>query len=407
MNTLNAHKILVIDDSKSARQYAKDLLEENGYSVETASSGQEGIDQVVRYKPDVVLLDIEMPEFDGLEVLEFLCTTKHLYSIILFTTRSNIESRIDGLNRGADDYIVKPFIDEEFIARVSAACRTADLKKELTEAKAEAQNAYESLREAQNRMIEEQKVTALARLSGALAHELNNPLGFIKSNLSTLKKYSGFLADAADQLLASSSSAGIDSKKLVCIKQDISPLVSEVLDGFDRVSSIVQCLMKIDHASGLRGTGMHNISSLLSEHVRSFKVGLRAGIELTLDLPDRDAFAECNSEQLKYAIENVLQNSVDSIADDGKIKVCLSVEEGVVRIVVADTGCGISEKALDHIFEPFFTTEAHKKAGFGLTLAQYLIQAQAGKINVRSSQGSGTDVTIMLPAKSFTDELLR
>jgi len=407
MKRAKPFNIVVIDDSKSARRYAKDLLEENGYKVETAASGQEGIDCVVRHEPDVVLLDIEMPEFDGLEVLEFLCTAKHLYSIILFTTRSNVESRIDGLNRGADDYIVKPFVDEEFIARVRAACRTAELKKELAEAKAEAQNSYESLREAQNRMIEEQKVTALARLSGALAHELNNPLGFIKSNLSTLKKYSGFLADAADQLLVSSSSTGIDSKKLVCIKQDISPLVSEVLDGFDRVSSIVQCLMRIDHASSLRGTGMHNIGSLLSEHIRSFKVGLRPGIELSLELPGRDAFAECNSEQLKYAIENVLQNAADSIADKGSIRVCLAVEEGFVRIVVSDTGRGISPKALDHIFEPFYTTETYKKAGFGLTLAQYLIQAQAGKIDVRSEAGRGTDVTIMLPAKSFTDELLR
>ena len=109
----NTPLVLVVDDSRAVRAFVRKLLERAGYAVIEANDGITGLEIIATRKPDVVLLDIEMPNKTGLEVLDELDVTNRLFSVILFTTLSSLDDIVDGLERGADDYIVKPFNKDE------------------------------------------------------------------------------------------------------------------------------------------------------------------------------------------------------------------------------------------------------------------------------------------------------
>lgn len=150
--------VLIVDDSRAIRIFVRELLEQVGYAVIEANDGITGLEVIATRKPDVVLLDIEMPNKTGLEVLAELDATSRLFSVILFTTLSSIDSIVDGLERGADDYIVKPFKEAEFLARMTAAIRIAHNKRLLFEARMKAEHTTEQLRQMQ-RIVSDQKLT--------------------------------------------------------------------------------------------------------------------------------------------------------------------------------------------------------------------------------------------------------
>ena len=250
--------VLIIDDSRAVRQYVSELLANAGYRVITATDGLSGIELVKAESPDAVLLDIEMPDMSGLEVLDMLNRQQRLYSVLMLTTRSDIEDRIKGLNRGADDYITKPFQPDELLARVLAAARNAALKKELHLARETTIAALRKLHEVHDRIVEEQKSVTLSRFAAGVAHEINNPLGYVMSDLNTFLKYTHVLFEGLDrlakihdmfQVMDGSVWESVDAtvtwankSKIDFMRADIVPLVSQIMEGFDRISSAVKCI---------------------------------------------------------------------------------------------------------------------------------------------------------------------
>ena len=153
----NTPLVLVVDDSRAVRAFVRKLLERAGYAVIEANDGITGLEIIATRKPDVVLLDIEMPNKTGLEVLDELDVTNRLFSVILFTTLSSLDDIVDGLERGADDYIVKPFQEAEFLARMTAAIRIAHNKRLLFEARMTAERTIEQLHQMQS-ILSDQKL---------------------------------------------------------------------------------------------------------------------------------------------------------------------------------------------------------------------------------------------------------
>jgi DNA-binding response OmpR family regulator len=254
--------VLIVDDSKAVRQYVEELLVKEGYCVATAPNGITGLECINRNSPDVILLDVEMPGMSGIDVLDVLNAEQQLASIILFTTQSSLETRVKGLNMGADDYIAKPFEENELLARVRAACRTALLKKELASSRNQALDTLKSLRETQRRIAEDHKHVTIARLAAGVAHRINDPLEFVKSNLHTLSVYSRILADGSERVLKMVGQlcetdarvqyevveliGWMKKMKLANIRQDIEPLLAETSEGVERIASIVNSLRILD-----------------------------------------------------------------------------------------------------------------------------------------------------------------
>ncbi len=197
----NTPKVLVVDDSKSVREYILEILQKAGYDVLAAPDGESGLRCAQEYRPDVLLLDIIMPGISGLEVLQTLRESKERVAVILLTVKSSLKDVVAGLNAGADDYLIKPFNDEELIARVGVAARNtlgskelimalekknqdtnklkmveAKLLDNLTRSNEELKKANQKILEQQKSVIEEERLKVLLQMAGATAHELNQPL---------------------------------------------------------------------------------------------------------------------------------------------------------------------------------------------------------------------------------------
>lgn len=195
--------VLIVDDSRAVRVFVRELLEQAGYAVIEANDGIAGLEVLATRKPDVVLLDIEMPHKTGLEVLDELDASSRLYSVILFTTLSSLDSIVNGLERGADDYIVKPFKEAEFLARMTAAVRIAHNKRLLFEARLKAEQTNKQLRLLQSilsdQKLTEQKIREISEAQNATIFAMAKLAEFrdedTGGHLERVKEYCRLLAD--------------------------------------------------------------------------------------------------------------------------------------------------------------------------------------------------------------------
>lgn len=159
--------ILVVDDDKKITLLVRGFLEKEKYQVAEAYSGRMALDAIKEAKPDLIILDVMMPEMDGIEACKRIKADKDtkMIPVIMLTSMSNVKDKVQGLNAGANDYITKPFNPEELIARVKAQLRIKFLENEL---------------------LKKEEVEAVVKMGIATAHEINNPLTVIIGNLELL-----------------------------------------------------------------------------------------------------------------------------------------------------------------------------------------------------------------------------
>jgi len=395
-----------VDDTGAVRELVMNMLSEAGYSVEGAPDGAKGLALILAREPDIVLLDMEMPVMNGLNVLDVLSKRTHLFSVIMFTTHADSDRICEAFARGADDYIVKPFKDRELLARVAAAERSVSLKRKLDKALKQADASLDRMREAQAQLVEEKKLKAISRLAAGVAHEINNPLGFIQSNLFSLKKYTEFLLNSLDICLSANNSTpnanapGINIKKLDTIRCDIMPLLEETQHGFERISEIVKGFRKLEH--GLyeqRDVLSMDINTLLAELLDDLQPGLPEDVELKRELSSDPLPVMATVVMLNGAFSNLLQNAIEAVDKGGLIRISTKRSGNMICCEICNSGPAMEESVLTSIFDPFFTTRHDTPhLGLGLTIALCFINAHSGTIEVQSSPGEGTTFRVLLPA---------
>jgi signal transduction histidine kinase len=407
------HSVLIVDDSKAVRLYVEELLLKEEYKVLTAENGVDGLEIIYRQRPDLILLDVEMPRMSGIEVLDQLRADRLLSTIILFTTRSSLENRVEGLNLGADDYIVKPFEESELLARVRAGLRTTLLKKELDSARNRTENAMTRLRETQERLIAEQRLQAIASLASGVAHQITNHLSYIQGNLRTLLTYLTVLVEGAERFNKVAAILGGDEHgtsveaieliewlkgaKLDYIREDIGPLIGETREGGTRIASIVDAFLVFDRVKSACEEKMEPLNDVVSSFVSIFRSCLPQGVTLQVEFDPLPETLRCHRGLLNIALENILQNAVDAVGENGNIGVNLSRDNCWCLIRICDSGGGIPDGCLDMVYEPFYSNcGISGRTGLGLTVAQFLVNAHGGRIQIDSGS-LGTTVTIYLP----------
>ena len=403
-------RVLLIDDSRYVRLQVMELLTQAGCQVTTANDGREGLSAVSRDDPDVVLLDVEMPVMNGYEALAALNAGPRLYSIILFTCLTGTERVAEGLNEGADDYVTKPFAPEELIARVRAAARTTDLKKNLAQAKADAEEALRKFHEAQARLIEEQRLASLARLSAGLVQRINAPLGRVTGACGVMRRHVNALLEGIDRLFALSASplpkerirdemllwmreAGLDA-----IRRDIQPLMSETLEGLDRISLLVRSLLKVDEVGSSAESMVQDINQITERLKDRFSLSLPSGVTCAANLSAEPLLLSCNAEQISLSLYNILDNARDAVGERGEIALRVFRDEDWACVEVRDTGKGLCSTAHGAAAGMFFAAgDSDNKAGLGLAIAQCLAQVHGGGMEVRPEENAGTRVVVRLP----------
>lgn len=278
----------------------------------------------------------------------------------------------------------------------------------LLEAKnGELKNAYRELKETQTKILQQEKMASIGQLAAGVAHEINNPMAFISSNLGTLGKYVDRLNEfiqTQSEAIASLESAEMkesvrvkkEALKLDFILEDIKELVKESLEGTDRVRKIVQGLKafaRVDEADN-KNT---DINECIESTINIVWNELKYKAILKRDFGDIP-LTKCFPQQLNQVVMNILTNAVHSIEKQGEIAVKTWSKEGFIYIAISDTGCGIPKENLHRIFEPFFTTkEVGKGTGLGLSIAYEIVKKHKGEITVQSEVGRGTTFIVEIP----------
>jgi len=256
------------------------------------------------------------------------------------------------------------------------------------------------LEQANKQLLQSEKLAAIGQLAAGVAHEINNPVGYVYSNLQTLENYLNDLFRLTDAI---DTAASLEDLRQVrhnidynYLREDLKDLLSESREGIERVKTIISAMKDFSHI----------------EEEEFKQADLHRGIETTLNVVNNELkykaevvrdfgelpHVECIASQINQVIMNLLVNAAHAIEDFGKITIRTRHQGDTVTLEVEDTGKGIASEHLNRIFEPFFTTKGiGKGTGLGLSLSFNIIKKHNGEIEVHSEPGQGTRFRITLP----------
>jgi len=279
-------------------------------------------------------------------------------------------------------------------------------KAALQVEKARQEELINKLAEAHSQLLQSEKMASIGQLAAGVAHEINNPVAFVNSNLGTLQRYVATLFKAlaayekSEVEMTPETQAAIAELKraidIVYVHEDVASLLSESRDGLQRVTSIVQGLKGFSHVDEVEKQWA-NLEKGLDSTVNLVWSELKYKAELIKEycgIPD----IECIPSQLNQVFMNLLINAVQAIEERGHIILRTGQDEERVWIEVEDTGKGINPEHLDRIFDPFFTTKpVGIGTGLGLSISYGIVKQQGGRIDVSSVLGKGTIFRVVLP----------
>jgi len=294
--------------------------------------------------------------------------------------------------------------------------KVAERTSELTRANEELKKINEELVATQNRLVQSEKLASVGQLAAGVAHEINNPLGYIKSNLATLGEYMrGIMAlitkyEELEAMVMQIGEPGLvaharaiknrkDDLDVEFIKGDIDQLLDESLQGVKRVAAIVKGLKRFSHADTGR-TEPVDVNRNIEETMAVAHNEIKYRAEVNYDFGDLPP-VKANPVLLSQVFMNLLVNAAQAMDKWGRIDVVTRADNDAVVVKIRDNGCGIDKENIEKIFDPFFTTkEVGVGTGLGLSITYGIIQKLGGKIEVESEKGKGTTFTVYLPAET-------
>lgn len=412
------HHILIVDDEETVRTLFASYLGET-YTCETAANAQEALDTLARARFGLVLTDMQMPGLSGVELLRKITELYKDTAVIIISGINRTQRVMDAIRLGASDYLLKPCELDVMAISVERALERRILlrnarryKQDLEHRNAELAGQKTEMEHLQAQVLHVEKMASLGQMAAGVAHELNNPAGFIYSNIDLLKEYverlQSCLSDYDKLTLPPKAAARINAIKKANdydnIVADLGSILSDCYLGAERIRDVVQNLRlfsRLDEAEVKRADLIEGIEStvrLLSEYFKSGNIKL---IRDYGELPPVNSFAA----QLNQVWMNLLVNAAQAIGTAaGEVRITTRCVAQTVMVSVSDTGAGISPEQLKKIFDPFFTTKpVGEGTGLGLSISHGVIERHGGKIEVESALGHGTTFTIFLPVDADLD----
>ena len=324
---------------------------------------------------------------------------------------NRVVSATVSMNRTADRL---PFTETDLdagsamLSMVSLALSNIQLNIDQKQRLAELRQLNSELEEAQNQLLQSEKMASIGQLAAGVAHEINNPIGYVYSNLGTLEKYvtdifsllalyeqaEGSIADAG---ISAQLKATRDKLDIGFLKEDLSDLMAESKDGITRVKKIVQNLKDFSHVDTSDEFHMADLHQGLESTLNIVNNEIKYKADVIKEygeLPE----VECLASQLNQVFMNLLVNAAHAIEAHGTITIRTGLQGDEVWVDVADTGKGIAAEHLKKIFDPFFTTKpVGQGTGLGLSLSYGIVQKHHGRMEVNSEVGRGTTFRVWLP----------
>ena len=421
----NKAQILVVDDVPANLEVIIETLASQSYDVAIAISGERALNRLQTYRPDLILLDVQMPGIDGFETCQQIKADPRLAAIpiIFITALSDTESIVKGFSLGAVDYVNKPFRESELLARVKTHLQLQQMKQQLEQQVAERTQSLEAamdkLKSSQIQLIQQEKMSALGNLVSGIAHEINNPIGFVRGNVKELKRN---LNDVFEHLsLYQQETAAEDIEEhaedidLNFLLKDIPKMMDSMTIGCDRIRDISTSLRTFSREDQDTQTtfdlhkGIDSTLLILKHRLKSNDA--RPAIEVIKhygELPQ----VQCFLGQLNQVFMNILANAIDALeeysqgkskdelkAAPNQITIKTAVVGKQVYIHIRDNGGGMPDAVKQRVFDHLYTTkEVGRGTGLGLAIAhQIIVEKHGGQIAVDSTPNHGTEFTLMLP----------
>jgi two-component system, NtrC family, sensor kinase len=382
---------------------------------------------------NVLLLDIMMPEISGVDILKEIRANPSYNSIEIIILTAMDDMAIFGtcFDLGANDFLRKPINTIEFHSRIKTAISSVnhtnalqEMYEEMRQQNNELNNINKQLKDTQFHLVQSEKLAAIGELAAGVAHEINNPLGYVGSNFETMGSYLGkmkiFISYVLEQLKAFEKNEYIKSNqeneefiqliydmhkklKLDFIINDLSEIINDSQEGVHKASEIVKSLRNFAR------TGLEDERNcfLLSDIIKEVLLIARNEAKYSVNvahLNPSEIKLYCNKSQIGQVLLNIIINGIQAIKaqkreEFGKIDVITYEENDYIGINIIDDGPGMSKETRDKIFDPFFTTkEVGKGTGLGLSISHDLIvKKHNGIIDVKSEVGKGTSFMIKLP----------
>lgn len=365
------YKILIVDDVMSNVLLLKVLLTNEKFQIATASNGRQALDQVIKEKPDLVLLDVMMPDMSGFEVSQQLKANPEMAEIpIIFLTALNSTADIvKGFQVGGNDFISKPFNKEELVIRVTHQISLIAAKRIIVA------------------QTEELRKTIIGRdkLYSVIAHDLRSPMGSIKMVLNMLI------------LNLPSDTIGPEMYELLTMANQTTEDVFSLLDNLlkwtkSQIGKLKVVYQDIDMVEVTEG--VIEIFSMVAE-LKKISIRLKTPSKL-------EVYADI--DMIKTVIRNLLSNAIKFSNEETEILVTVQEQEGMAVVSVKDSGCGIDEenqKKLLHTDTHFstFGTNNEEGSGLGLLLCQDFVIKNGGRLWFTSVKGEGSIFSFSIPLK--------
>src|SRR4030042_1759498 len=352
-------KILLVDDNLELAEMMGLFLEHYGFQVSKAPNGQKAIEKLVKESPDLVLLDLNLPDMLGGKVLKRIKEINADTAVIIITAYGGEQVAVELMKAGAEDFISKPFENEALLNSVKAVLK---------------------IREARMEDKQQERLSSLEKFFPFLAHEIRNPLHAISGALAIIQRRS----DLKDEIL------GQSVKVIQEEVQHLNQFVQECLD-FVRPPSESR-FVEIDVnevISFIVNTMPHRFEELSQK--------IRVTTELASQLPKFFG----NYEEIKQAFLNIVRNGLEAMDEGGELIIRTSFQSepkpGWVKVALVDHGLGMKEENLQFLFHPFFPTQP-RGTGLGLAICKrVIVDRHHGKIKIESLEGKGTTVAVELP----------
>ena len=358
-----AGSVLVVDDTIENLRLLSDLLGEHGYEVRAVTTGRQALQAAEQAPPDLILLDISMPEMDGYEVCRRLKAAERSRDVpvIFLTASADTADMVLAFDAGGVDYVTKPFQFEEVLARVKAHVA-------LRRAQSELAASYARLRDLEQLRDD---------LVSMVVHDMRSPL---QSMLISLR------------MLEDSTSARLTGDDRACLESALEgtrSLSRKANDLFD-VSRLEACRMPVDQAIWDL-TGMaHDVRSELGslDAARPIEIDSEGAVEVG-----------CDGGLVRRVIENLVSNGIRHTPAGSGLRIAIARGDGRVRVAVQDEGPGVPAEARERIFQKFGTLHStYHSTGLGLTFCKLAVEAQGGTIGVEPREPAGSTFWFELPA---------
>jgi len=361
--------ILVVDDIPENVELLEAYLVPEKYNVVTAYNGIEALERAQETAPDIVLLDVMMPQMDGFEVCQTLKNDPktQFVPVVMVTALKERDDKLKGIEAGADDFLTKPIDRVELLTRIKSLIRVKFLHDDL-------EKSYLELQELQN---------TKERLTQMIIHDLKNPLTGVKANIEIVGMED--LGETRECLDAAQRSCDL-----------LFNMIQDLLD-----------ISKMEEGKLVLTRETLDLSEIVSPVVREVSVPAQAeDKEVMVALPEDLARINLDRDLVYRTLSNLMQNAVKHSGRGGVITVRASNTDTHMQIAVQDTGQGIPEAFQEKIFEKFGQVESRQRtgSGLGLTFCKMAVEAHDGEIWVESVEGEGSTFIFELPLKPVATE---